>query len=68
MFNLGARYWIQFYKDLEANSLVPVGDIEFVRSIAGCIQSNRLLSAAQCKRMKKIIDTAEDAGYIMREK
>ena len=68
MFSLGYQYWMRVYKDLEANRLVPVGDCEFVKSIAGYIQRYSLPSAAQCKRMKKIIDKAEDAGYIMPEK
>ena len=68
MFSLGYQYWMRVYKDLESNRLVPVGDCEFVKSIAGYIQRYSLPSAAQCKRMKKIIDKAEDAGYIMPEK
>lgn len=68
MFSLGADYWMRFYKDIETNRLVPPGDCDFVKSIAGYIQRYSLPSAAQCKRMKKIIDKAEDAGYIMPEK
>lgn len=68
MFSLGAQYWMRFYNDLETYNLVPSGDRDFVKSIAGYIQRYTLPSAAQCKRMKKIIDKAEDAGYMMPEK
>ena len=68
MFSLGADYWMRFYKDIETNRLLPPGDCDFVKSIAGYIQRYSLPSAAQCKRMKTIIDKAEDAGYIMPEK
>lgn len=68
VFSLGADYWLRFYKDLEANGLVPPGDRDFIKSIANQIQRFSLPTAAQCKRMKKIIDKAEDAGYMMPDK
>ncbi len=68
IFSLGADYWMRVYHDLESNSLVPPGDRDFIKSIAGYISRLSLPSAAQCKRIKKIIDKAEDSGYMMPEK
>lgn len=68
IFSLGADYWMRVYNDLESNSLVPPGDRDFIKSIAGYISRLSLPSATQCKRIKKIIDKAEDSGYMMPEK
>ena len=45
--------------------MLPYGDVAFIGSIAEYIKRNSLPSAAQCKRLVKIIEKAEKKGYIM---
>lgn len=65
VFNLGSDYWMMIHSDLTKNSLVPYGDLMFIKSVADYIKRGSLLSAAQCKKLVKIINKAEDKGYIM---
>lgn len=65
IFKLGAPYWMNVYNALLKGGYLAYGDVDFVRSIASIIQKNGLPSSAQCKRLVKIIEKAEDKGYIM---
>lgn len=65
IFRLGADYWMNVYNALAKGGYLAYGDLDFVRSIATIIQKYNLPSASQCKRLVKIIEKAEDKGYIM---
>ncbi len=65
IFNLGQEYWMRVYADLNKEHMLPYGDMEFIRSIATYISRGSLPTTAQCKRLKKIVDKAEDKGYVM---
>lgn len=65
VFNLGAEYWMRVYNLLMKGSYLSYGDIDFIRSIATMIQKNSLPTAPQCKRLVKVINKAEDKGFIM---
>ena len=65
IFKLGAPYWMNVYKTLTREGLLSYGDCDFIRSIATYIGTGLLPSTAQCRRLLKIIDKAEDKGYIM---
>lgn len=65
VFKLGAEYWKRVYNDLSKENILSYGDVAFIGSIAEYIKRNSLPSAAQCKRLIKIVEKAEDKGYIM---
>lgn len=65
IFNLGADYWQKIYNDLSKENIISYGDLSFISSIADYIRRASLPSAAQCKRLLKIVEKAEDKGYIM---
>ncbi|MBR6655761.1 MAG: hypothetical protein IKL20_04075, partial [Alistipes sp.] len=65
IFNLGADYWQKVYSDLSKEKIISYGDLSFISSIADYIRRASLPSAAQCKRLLKIVEKAEDKGYIM---
>ena len=65
IFRLGSDYRMKVYSDLNKANLLSYGDLEFIKSIAGYIAKTILPSAAQCKRLMKIVNNAEDKGYIM---
>ena len=66
IFNLGADYWMKVYNELSKENILPYGDLDFIKSIATRFISKMVLpSAAQCKRLLKIVHNAEDKGYIM---
>lgn len=65
IFNLGANYWDKIYNDLVNSSILSYGDCAFIKGIADYIKKNRLPSAAQCKRLMRIVAKAEDKGYLM---
>lgn len=65
IFKLGADYWTKVCNDLSKENMLPYGDVAFIGSIAEHIKRNSLPSAAQCKRLVKIVEKAEDKGYIM---
>ena len=65
VFKLGAEYWKRVYNDLSKENILSYGDVAFIGSIAEYIKRNSLQSAAQCKRLIKIVEKAEDKGYIM---
>lgn len=65
IFNLGANYWNKIYNDLVNSSILSYGDCAFIKGIADYIKKNRLPSAAQCKRLMRIVTKAEDKGYLM---
>jgi hypothetical protein len=65
IFSLGADYWQKVYSDLSKEKIISYGDVAFIGSIADYIRKASLPSAAQCKRLLKIVEKAEDKGYIM---
>lgn len=65
IFRLGSDYWMRVYSDLNKANLLSYADLEFIKSIAGYIAKMMLPSAKQCKRLMKIVNNAEDKGYIM---
>ena len=65
IFKLGAEYWQKVYTDLSKENILSYGDLAFISSIADYIRKASLPSAAQCKRLIKIVEKAEDKGYIM---
>ncbi len=67
VFELGVSYWERFYLDLEKNRLLSGGDRDYVHSITKYVKSGILLSGAQCRKLLKIIQKAEDLGYTMPE-
>lgn len=68
VFNLGAKYWMKVYNDLMREAVLSYGDCSFIKGIAeNYIGRNSLPTPAQCKRLMKIVEKAEDKGYIMPE-
>lgn len=67
VFNKGYAYWMDFNKGLEKENLLSPGDRDFVKSIASYVSRGSLPTKAQIKRLLKIINKAEDEGYIMPE-
>ena len=65
IFNLGANYWMTVYNDLMKENVLSSGDCSFIQGIADNIAKQNLPSASQCKRLVKIVNKAEDKGYIM---
>ena len=65
IFKLGPEYWMSVYNALTREELLSYGDCDFIRGVASYIGRGQLPSAAQCKRLLKIIEKAEDKGYIM---
>ena len=65
IFKLGADYWMKVYDAMTKEELLSYGDCDFIRGIASYIGRGQLPSVAQCKRLLKIVEKAEDKGYIM---
>lgn len=65
VYNLGPKYWLQIYNDLMKESVLSYGDCSFIKGIADYLANGKLPSAAQCKRLLKIIEKAEEKGYIL---
>lgn len=65
IFNLGANYWMKVYNDLMKENVLSYGDCSFMKGIVDYIAKQNLPSASQCKRLVKIVNKAEDKGYIM---
>lgn len=65
IFSLGADYWMNVYNELLKESVLSFGELEFIKGIASYIKRTSLPSVAQCKRLIRIINKAEDKGYIM---
>lgn len=65
IFELGAPYWMGVYNALAKEELLSYGDCDFIRSIASYIGRGSLPSPAQCRRLLKIVEKAEEKGYIM---
>lgn len=65
VFKLGADYWMKVYRDLLKENVLSYGDCSFIKGIADYIAKMNLPSTSQCKRLVKIINKAEDKGYIM---
>jgi hypothetical protein len=65
IFKLGTQYWMHVYNDLNKEELLSYGDLSFIKSISDYIGKGGLPSSAQCKRLVKIVQKAEDKGYVM---
>lgn len=66
IYNLGADYWMKVYNDLSKENILSYGDLDFIKSIATRFISKMVLpSSSQCKRLLKIVQNAENKGYIM---
>lgn len=65
VFNRGSNYWLSIYNDLVKESILSYGDSSFIKSIADYIARGNLPTSAQCKRLIKILDKAEEKGYII---
>ena len=65
IFKLGAPYWINVYQTLAKEEILSYGDCDFIRRISAHISRGTLPTSAQCRRLLKIIEKAEDKGYIM---
>ena len=65
IFNLGSSYWTKVYHDLMNEDILSYGDCSFIKGIADYIEKKSLPSVSQCKRLVKIVNKAEDKGYIM---
>lgn len=65
IFKLGAEYWQKVYADLSKENILSYGDLAFISSIADYIRRASLPTVAQCKRLIKIVEKAEDKGYVM---
>lgn len=67
IFNYGATKWMRVYEDLSNEEILSFGDCSFIKSAADIIKKNSLLTSAQSKRLMRIIEKAEEKGYIMPE-
>lgn len=65
IFTLGADYWMNVYNALMKEELLSYGDCDFIRSIANIIGKGLLPSSAQCRRLLKVVEKAEEKGYLM---
>lgn len=65
IFKLGAPYWMKVYNDLNKEQILPYGELDLIKNVAGCISRGMLPSDAQCKRLVKAVTKAEDKGYMM---
>ena len=65
IFRLGASYWMNVYQSLTKEEILSYGDCDFIRSVATYISRGSLPSSAQCRRLIKIIEKAEDKGFIL---
>lgn len=65
IFSLGTDYWMKVYNELLKESVLSFGELEFIKGIVSNIKRTSLPSATQCKRLIRIINKAEDKGYIM---
>lgn len=65
IFRLGSDYWMNVYNDLMKEDLLSYGDCDFIKGIANYMNRGQLLTPAQCKRLLKVVEKAEDKGYIM---
>ena len=59
---------MKVYNDLMKENVLSYGDCSFIKGIADYIAKQNLPSASQCKRLVKIVNKAEDEGYIMPNK
>lgn len=56
---------MNFYYALKKEELLSYGDCDFVKGIASWVSKGSLPTSAQCKRLIKIVEKAEDKGYVM---
>ena len=67
VFKHGADYWYRIYSDLLKESILSYGDCSFIKGIADYIVKGNLPTSPQCKRLIKILEKAENKGYIIPE-
>lgn len=65
IFRLGANYWQNVYEQLSKENVLSFGELNFIQSISKYLSKNYLPTIAQCKRLMKIINKAEEQGYIL---
>lgn len=65
IFKLGQDYWMTVYNALVKEEILSFGDCDFIRGVASYISRGQLPTNAQCRRLLKIVEKAEDKGYIM---
>lgn len=65
IFNLGQKYWMRVYNDLNKENVLSYGDVSFIKGVAEYIGRNKLPTDSQCRRLMKIIIKVEDMGYVM---
>lgn len=65
IFNLGADYWMNIYEAMMKEELLSYGDCDFIRGVAAYMGRGQLPTPAQCRRLLKVVEKAEDKGYIM---
>lgn len=62
---LGAAYWMKFYNDMTKANIFSYGDLDFIKSIASVVAKYNIPTPRQCDRLVKIVNLAEDKGYVM---
>lgn len=62
---LGAAYWMKFYNDMTKANILSYGDLDFIKSIASVVAKYNIPTPRQCDRLVKIVNLAEDKGYVM---
>ena len=60
-------YWKKVYIDFEKGKILSYGDRIFVSEVANYTNKNSLLSVKQCSKLKRIIEAAEEKGYVFPE-
>lgn len=62
---LGVAYWMKFYNDMTKANILSYGDLDFIKSIASVVAKYNIPTPRQCDRLVKIVNLAEDKGYVM---
>lgn len=62
---LGAAYWMKFFNDMTKANILSYGDLDFIKSIASVVAKYNIPTPRQCDRLVKIVNLAEDKGYVM---
>lgn len=56
---------MKVYSALTKEQILPYGELDIIKNVAGCISRGMLPIDAQCKRLIKAVSKAEDKGYLM---
>lgn len=65
IFKLGSDYWMNVYNVWQKEELLSYGDCDSVKKIALLIERGNLPTPAQSSKLLKIVEKAENKGYIM---